>query len=69
MGLCNRLLGTEDFNQLIAMAVDAGDTSGVDLLFKDYYAEDKLTKEKEKFVCITLASVAQMSQEEIAKVE
>lgn len=69
MGLCNRLLGTEDFNQLIAMAVDAGDTEGVDLLFKDYYADEKLTKEKEKFVCISLASIAQMTQEELSNVE
>ena len=69
MGLCNKLVGVNDFDQLINMAIDAKDTQGVDLLFKDYYAEEKVTKVKEKFVCISLASVAQMTTEDLATVE
>ena len=65
-------MGVDDFEKLISMAVEAKDTEGVDLLFKDYYAADdreKITKATEKFVCISLADVAQMTPEQIAKIE
>lgn len=54
------------------MAVEAGDTDGIDLLFKDYYASDdreKISKETEKYVCISMANVAQMTPEQVAAIE
>lgn len=72
LGLCNKLIGVDDFEKLISMAVEAKDTAGVDLLFKDYYASDdreSIRKDTEKFVCISLANVAQMTPEQVAAVE
>jgi len=69
--MCNRLIGIDDFESLIEMAVKAGDTSGVDLLFKDYYAleqHQKQSKEKDDFVCISLANIAQMTPEQVKSV-
>lgn len=72
LGLCNRLIGVDDFEKLVSMAIEAKDTEGVDLLFKDYFASDDretIPKATEKYVCISLANIAQMTPEQVAQVE
>ena len=67
LGMCLKLLGIDDFEKLIEMAVVAGDTQGVDLLFKDYYSDEQgklMIDGKERFVGISLAEVAQMTPEQ-----
>lgn len=68
LGLCRKLVGVDDFEKLIEMAERCSNTEGIDLLFKDYFADAKVNKEKEMYVCISLANIARMSPEDVSKI-
>lgn len=72
LGLSQKLLGTQDFEALIQMASEAPGTETVDLLFHEYYKDerDKQTIQgKEQFVCISLSNITRMTHEEVSAVE
>lgn len=72
LGLSQKLLGTQDFEALIQMACEAPGTESVDLLFHEYYKDERDKQSiqgKEQFVCISLSNITRMSHEQINNVE